>query len=339
MGINNTEKPRERHGNRFRAILLLSVLFCGLTLVKAPNTQGETLSLGIYPPLLEVMIKPGKTITQVFNLTNFGDPIVLTTQILPFTPKDELGNIYLQPETEIQSPVINWFSLLNSDLSLGDPFLLESGQNQQIVLKLKVPQDAREDDYYLSLVFISSTTREKILGTQSKVKLAANILLTVSQSGKIKKSAKIVDLKVPKIVDSFDKIPISLRLKNTGPTFFKPHGQITLKGLFNLKSKFPLLPENVLANSTRILRASSSALPTTDYRLPTTLALSGFFLGPYKVLAEIVSLDDFPVSLKQEVSFLALPFKLTFALFLMALFLILIKERLKREKEEREQKA
>lgn len=321
--ISNTE----RHGTRFCLVLLFSVLFCGLTLVKATDIQGQTLSLGLYPPLLEVLIKPGKAITQVFNIQNFGDPLLLTTQVLPFTPKDELGNIHLQEEIDVQPPVLDWFSLQNADLSLGDPFLLSSGQNQQIVVKIKVPKGAPEGDYYLSLVFISSPQRGKILGPQSKAKLGANILLTVSESGKPEKSGKIVEFKVPSLVDSFGKIPVSLKVKNTGTAFFKPLGQMTLKAPFGLKTNFPLLPENVLTNSTRLLQASPSSSLATRYRLhATSLVLSGFFLGPYKLLTSFSLDENGPIILGQT-SFFAFPFKLTLAFLLMIAFLFLFRKK------------
>lgn len=312
----------EKQAIRFCVILLLFCVFPWLSRARA-----QTLSLGLYPPLLEVMIKPGKTITQVFDISNFGEPMILTANILPFTPKDELGNVHLQEEITPVPPHLAWFSLANADLSLDDPFLLNPNQNQQVVLKIKVPKNADEGDYYLSLVFTSNITKGQETSTQSKAKIAAHILLTVSTTGLPEKSGKIIEFKVPKIVDSFDKIPITLKVKNTGSAFFKPQGQITLQAPFGLKTDFPIWAENVLADSTRLLHASSSASLASNLEpRASSLLLSGFFLGSYKISAKF-SLDQTNVFLSQEEKFFAFPFKLILAFFIMITFLILIKKK------------
>lgn len=333
MKTKSEKRKAKSYNLKLKTFTLCAVVlhFALYTLHFAPSVFGQTLSLGLYPPLLEVMIKPGKTITQAFRITNNGDPLILTTHVLPFTPRDELGNIHLQEEVTPPPPQRSWFSLSNADIGLDDSFFLDSGKDKQVVLKIKIPDTAPEGDYYFSLVFTSLPKISRLLGTEAKVKMAANILLTVSKTGQPEKSGQIIELKVPKIVDSFDKIPVTLKVKNTGSAFFKPQGEITLQGPLNLKAKFPILAENVLAGSTRLLRASPSAFLTSSLEpRASSLLLSGFFLGPYKILTSF-SLYQNTTFLHQEASFWAFPFKLTLAFFVLVAFLFLIRKKFKEE--------
>ncbi len=74
--------------------LLLTLTTCYLLL--AIPSFAQSLSLSISPPLLEVVIKPGKSILVAYNIQNSGDPVVLTPKVVSFEPADERGNIRLK---------------------------------------------------------------------------------------------------------------------------------------------------------------------------------------------------------------------------------------------------
>ena len=324
---------------RFRVFPLIFVLFCIATFVKTVAVQAQTFSLGIYPPLLEIMIMPGKSITQVFRVENSGDEMMLNTQILPFEPKDEHGNIKLP--TEIGSvdfrsssvPFRDWFSFENADISLGKPFVIKSGESRQIILKIKIPENAREDDYYFTLL-IQGEPKRKINGptTLEAGVIGANILLTVSRTDKPVKKGEIVEFKIAnlkfKILDSFDKPEFLLRVKNTGRTFWKPFGKIKIEGLLGQKWEEELLPENVLADSIRQIRmATTSASPTSHLALPTSL----FLIGPYRAKAEFnLEEDKSGETLSSSLSFLALPVKLVLGILIGILILLTISKIIKK---------
>ena len=101
----------------------IKTIFLGLflyTLYFVLNTPvfAQQVSLSISPPLLELFIKPGKSIMFTYKLDNFGDPAFINLKILPFETKDNLGNIRIKPEFE--GPVR--FSLDNTDLKFEQPF-------------------------------------------------------------------------------------------------------------------------------------------------------------------------------------------------------------------------
>src|SRR3989339_854222 len=99
-------------------------------------SYAQQFSLSISPPLLELFIKPGKSIMVAYNLKNYGDPTFINLKILPFEAKDSLGNIRIKKEFE--GPVR--FDLDNSELKLDQPFFLKTNDTQQILLRIRIPE-------------------------------------------------------------------------------------------------------------------------------------------------------------------------------------------------------
>jgi len=291
------------------------LLFTFYFLLFAISANAQSLSLAISPPLLEVMIQPGKSITQVYKLSNPGEiDLAMTSKILPFSPQGEKGEITLdnRPNNTLTNQYLTWFSFQNANLALGDKFLLKAGGEQEVVLKLKVPGNAPEDDYYATLLFetLPSPFSDQS-GAQAQAKIGTNLLLTVSRDGQPPRKAEIIEFKVPKIIDSFDRPHFLLRLKNTGRSFLKPMGIITVTGWFEQKYILELLPENILVDSLRQIQCQSEDNPQ-----PCRIN-SKFLLGRYQVKAEF-GLDQLSEDYLAEATFFALPIKLILGLVITA---------------------
>jgi hypothetical protein len=302
-----------------------SLIFACLIFLAAPAAHAQSLSLSIWPPLLEVMIQPGKSITQVYKLSNEGETdLVVKGEILAFNPLGEQGEIQLSDQ---QSPAHEWISFQNADLGLGQNFAVKAGQSQQIVLKIKVPLEAKEDDYYLTLLFETqpSALNENLSEAQARAKIGANILLTVSETGEPPRKAEISEFKVQsakfKIIDSFTRPQFLLRVKNTGRSFFKPMGTITTTGWLGQKFISDLLPENILTNS---VRAINCATPDSPDRVSPCQINTRFLLGPYQARVEF-GLDKISSDYTAKINFIALPIKLILGILILVILFIVIK--------------
>lgn len=310
---------------KLKLLFLTSLTFGSLFLSLIPiSALAQTFSLGIYPPLLEVMIQPGKFITQVYKVKNSGDDIVLVPNVVSFEPKDELGNIYL---TRLHPVSKDWFSLINAYRSLGQAFSLPSGRTDELVLKVKIPQNVEERDYYFSLILTTSPTPP--IGqtkTGMKAVLASNILLTISKDGNPRKLAEIVEFSLENpffsnIFDSFNKPRFVIRLRNIGQSYFKPQGSISIYNtLGQLSETLELLPENVLVNSIRTIncRVADRATPC---QLKTKL-----LIGRYKAKLNFKANGK---NYQAEAVFWALPIKLALALLTIFVLLSMMKSKLK----------
>jgi len=291
------------------------------------NAIAQSLGLGIYPPLLEVTIMPGKSITQVYKLTNSGEiDLMMTSAMYAFEPSDETGGVKLISDTQSLQPI--FFDFLNANLKLGQTFPLPAGETQEVVLIIKVPETATEKDYYATLLF--QTNPMASLGglstSQTQTKIGGNLLLTVSRTGEPFKKAIIEEFRLSNcsqfcFIDSFTPPQFLLKIKNAGHSYFKPFGKITLKGWLKQEESLDLLPQNILSDSTREIQCQ------IDDQVAPCQTKSKFLIGPIRAKVEF-GLDDLSSQYHQEFRFIALPIKLTMALFALTIILWLIKMRM-----------
>lgn len=304
--------------------------------LKVVNAQQVSLSLS--PPLVELIIKPGKSVLVAYQVENLGDPVYLTADVVSFEVKDSLGNVKLKEKAE--GPFR--FSLDNSSLKLNQPFFLKTRQKEQLLLRIRTIEGAPEGDYYYTLIV---TTQPRIVSEgesidSAKATIGANIIATITESGKIDIKGKIALFDVlPRFrlslgksslnfFDSNDKIPIVLILENKGKNFIKPEGEIILKGNFSETAHYQLLPQNILAESQRLIEATPSA--TVELKKPVSLIISGFFLGRYRLSTNINFGQGTP-NVFASTSFIALPFRFILGLFGALIIIYIILKKIKND--------
>lgn len=287
--------------------------------VIVPIASAQQISLGLHPPLIESLIKPGKSILVAYKLENNGDPSIMKATILPFRPKGDNGEIEIAKEFD--GPIR--FSLDNSDLSLDKPFFMRPQESTQLLLKIRVPEGTPEGDYYYTLLV---TTEPASLsagntGSAAQAGIGANIILSVSQTGYSTIDAKIslfsvvsnltipfTNTKIP-LFDSNDQVPLKMIVHNKGHHVLHPNGQITLKGNFGEHATYDIVPQNILSQSQRLIMASGSA------SLNNTLSLSGFYIGKYSLSTNLNFGDNTP-NLYAATTFYAFPFKFGLVIFI-----------------------
>jgi len=299
--------------------LKIASVFLALILLIANTTavRAQGISLSIWPPLVEVQMVPGKTVLQNYQLiNNSGSILEITPQISLFEPQGENGQIkLLPPETVPNDHSLYFFSFVSGE-KMNQPFLLEPQKTKQISLKITLPKNSPEKDYYFTLLFSTSSPDQEMQNSQtsSVAKIGTNILLTSSRAEKPAILGRIFQFSSPKIIDSFSPTEFTVILENFGKTFFKPFGQITIKSIFKEKTQFKLLEQNVLANSKRKLLISP-----LKPKLP---------IGPFKAKLDI-SLNEegaLPI-LSTEINFWYLPYKIFFGFILGFVVVFCLKKR------------
>lgn len=309
--------------NNIKTILILktiSVVVLGFIFLPAP-VSAQSVSLSLTPPILEAVVKPGKDVTQTYTLTNSANETVVMVNVVPFGAFDEFGNVALGEDLQKYDPYNTrfWFKVVSPKISLGDKFSLAPNTSQDIKLKITIPEDALEGDYYFTLIF--QTKAGESLGVNqgsiSQVKIGSNILLTVSGEGMVDLQSKVEEFSGPKLIDSFSPLPYTARVANTGGSFFKPEGEIAIASWFGKKT-LTLAPLNVIAKSIRQINCIEG-----EKIIPCGLP-KGFLLGPYKATLKykIAGLDK---TFESEVTTFAIPVYLIFVLgivlLLMGIFL------------------
>jgi len=303
--------------NRLLLSLWCLVFAAGLT---TRPVHGQNVSLSIWPPILEIMIQPGKEFTQAYEISNqSGVDLYLKAKVVPFHPNDLEGGIVL----DLEQPAERYFSLTNGNIFLNQTFRLPANSRQQLVLKIAVPKDEPEGDHYFTFL-IEQSAEGKFAGDaggRASIKLGSNILLTVSQSGLPAKQALIVKFQPrPKIADLLQKVRLEVLIENIGPSFFKTIGKIEISHrLFKKRTaELELRPDNVLVNSRRRITCQNDC------------SFASLLPGPYQAK---LSFSPDGTGEKQEAvtGFWILPVRSGLVITTLLLIIFLIKFNLKRD--------
>ncbi len=294
------------------------VSLLAMTLVKP--VQAQVISLSIWPPLLEVQMMPGKTVTQVYKLTNNTDSFLsITPKIFPFEPLGENGQIKINQGKKLENDPSPYFfsfasgnpSASSGQLEIDKPFMMDPQGTKEILLKVTLPKGSPEKDYYFTLLFSTSVKYpdNNSNQTSSVTQIGTNILLTSSIDENPALLARLIEFSAPKIVDSFSPTSFVVKIENWGKTYFKPFGKIEIKGILKQKDEIKLLEQNVLSSSIRKLD-----LPSFKPKFP---------IGPFKARIELYLTEGkIGTPLSREIVFWYLPYKILLAI---PLVLLLIK--------------
>ncbi len=310
--------------NRSNTILLSLPLFILLSVTKVNPIHAQELSISVSPPIVEIMIMPGKGVNQMFSIINEGLDGYASLKIVPFTPSGESGNVEINDNFSLENSTIyaNWFSLIKPQVKFEDKFFIKSGDKQNVLLNITPPAETPEKDYYFTLLYeIDSGDLAQMggySGNISKAKIGANLLISISKDGKPYKKAQIVEFSAPKIIDSLQKLNYTLKVENTGQFFFKPTGKITVNPLFGKKEVLEIAPVNIISSSTR-------AVPCIlEEELVECTYNKRVLLGFYKATASFTT-DEEGKEYVAQTTTIALPFTIVFAITSLFLVFILIK--------------
>lgn len=260
------------------------------------SVNAQEASISIEPSLTEIHAQPGSTILQEFIISNTGDTQTFTTNVLPFRPTDNFGNIEM--DTELSGPIR--FEIKNKDITINKPYIVTEDKGKEVVLEIRIPDNIEEGDYYYALHTTHETGRviEGETSISHKLHVSGLILIHIAK-GELDQQATIGDYDISNDRGYFktnERIPFKLVVNNVGRNAFKTDGYLHIVGP-GVDKRLPLLTENVLSMSSRQL-----SLETGAY-------FEGFFVGKYTVTAV---LDAGGNTLQAQTSFFVLPTTILF---------------------------
>lgn len=305
-----------------------------LLLIATKVTHAETSDLSVSPSVIRLVAKPGSQPELKFTLENKGDPQIIKLRIYEFRPVNASGHIKL---SNIYTGPVE-FKIEDATLLFKSPFLLKSNYQQVVNIKMSIPEQILEKDYYFTLLAETSPFPAPDGETTVKfsTQLGANILLSISKDGRTEKKASIPLFVVPRnirlpffknisIYDSFDNVPVILMIKNSGQNVISPDATVALKG-WNIKRTYTLDKKNILSSSQRVIFDRKNC--SKDCPDSSSILMKGLFIGNYKLTAT-VSIEGKSSYIYTTTSFLALPIKLIFILVLISLLSFYLSKKLK----------
>jgi len=297
--------------NKLSIILLLFFFLCfGFFFVNIKEIYAQNaISLSINPPITEIMIQPGKEYKIEFNISNSGGNVLLSPKIVKFTPIDNYGNINLTNETAEK-----WIEYSK------DKIQIQSGEEKKYYVLVSPPKGTEEKDHYLSLIFETLPYENPRTDNTAKhvVKIASNIIITISEGGEPQVSAEVVKFQAPKVIDSFITpfIEYDVILGNNGNHYWKPDGNIKI----NNKTLLKIAPQNIISGSTRQIYCNrENNLINCRYdKRP--------FIGIYSAILEF-RINENGEKITKEAVTIAFPFSIFVLAVLVTTILLLTKDK------------
>jgi len=285
--------------SRILTAFVLIAIACVSFRLPSP-VYAQQIDLTVTPPTLEVLIKPDMQALLPYTVINRGDSVGLRPLIRTFSISKQRE--YVEYGSVEKVPIK--LSFIDENSETIDAFVLAKGSSKKIFLLLDVPSAAAEGDYSLSfMVETQPELLDKQYSARIKSQVASPLLITITKTGKtqIKGAISIFEI-AGSLFDSFDPIPVTLRLKNEGKNSLNAGGAVTVRGSFGESATYPLQNQNVLSNSEKLMT-------TKRAEGDRTAILKGFFIGRYGVSASVV-LADGTVQLNRSTRFFAFPFKI-----------------------------
>jgi len=297
-------------------IVFLTFDFLFLNLDKAAAAD---LSLGIYPPIIQIQIEPPANIDTPITIENHGQvSVALEILFKPFgSSKEENGEIvYLIGK----KPLIFENIKISEDEEAIEKVVIPPKQSKTLELHIDIPRDEPLSDYYFSVLFVSENKLDERLN-QLKIQggIATNVLLSIKGippliGAKPTSIAKIVEFSSPSFLEK-GPVPFTVRLKNQSNHFITPQGTISIKNILGKTiGQVKLSPVNILADT---------------IRSQETLWQETFLFGPYTATLNINPSDKGPTLIK-TVHFFVFPFRAFIILIAIAYIILFVKNRLKR---------
>lgn len=245
-----------------------------------------------------------------------GDDKYFVARLVPFNDADLLGN----PTINLKStaPWLSYFSLANSNIKLGEPFLIKGSSSEQLILSLAIPQNAAVKDLYATLL-VSTYANINGVGYQGSLvsaTIGSNLIITVASDAFPPTLMRIEDLtptqgRVIKIgsyyfADNITPLSFSANAFNSGSFTAET------KGLFKVSKTGGepvylegLLPVNVISKNKRLL--------LNNLGQPFTFTPTLTVLGPYRISIAIKTENT---NAENSITVIFVPFKISLGLLI-----------------------
>ncbi|MGH7246349.1 MAG: hypothetical protein ACREGI_05470 [Candidatus Levyibacteriota bacterium] len=307
---------------------LLIVIFTLCFIFAGTHVAHADISLGVYPPILQIQATPPANILSPITVQNLSDTTVdVDILVKPFTQSaDNTGAVQYLPDNQGfpgEDPFINEKMDIFDGTHAVDELTLAPKQEKKLVFHIDLPKDEPASDYYFSILFIS----KDIYNGQSTISslaggIAINVLLSVGPTDKT--NGYITDFSAPLYIQK-GPIPFHVSVENTSKHFITPQGTITIKNMFGQTiGQINLLPVNILSGTDRFIPDDKS----NDSK--NAIWPEKFLFGPYAATLTIALSSEGPL-FKQTVYFLALPVEAMIAIFFIIIAVTIITVRVRQK--------
>ncbi|MFH2085861.1 MAG: hypothetical protein ABII21_03710 [bacterium] len=281
---------------------------------KVTPIHAQSVSLSVSPPVIEMIIAPGKSVTQSFTLDTQGEEVSITPTLHKAIPVDSMGHVLVDPK-----PL---------DLKTLPLAIKISGPDTSPTLTFTAENTDKAADVYLALVFEATSPTPLNKSTTTTPAISALILATVNPTGVIPINLEIKDFSPPLIHDSWDPLIMIPTLTNSTSIMIRPIGSYEIinpwgKSVFSL----PLYPNLILGNSDRKILGSHTRCEGSPHTgcvdlAPISLTWSPTWknIGPYRLHLTLTTQGGTKITDIEKVVWI-FPIKITIYLVIIFIFI------------------
>lgn len=293
-------------------IFIIGLIFFCLNGSIVTSVRADSATLSISPPVVEIMLAPGKKISQTFNLKTTTQNLTLTPELHPIKPSGSRGHSSVDPLPLIPSSIPATITI--------------TGPNTSPTLTFEAANVESAQDIYLALVFQTDAADSPTSTTLSPA-ISALILLTINPTDILPIDLELKNFEPALLHDTWLPLKISPQAQNKSKIMIRPEGKYEIIAI-NGKTIFSktLYPNLILGESSRTLELSAG-----DKEPPTDLSWSPKWsnLGPYRLRLTLTSQGGTNLTVVEKTIWLV-PIRLGIILtLLLIIYLTLIYKRSK----------
>lgn len=262
-------------------LVLLAVLSVSYSLVTAQQSSDSASGLQISPTRTEVTVKPGASDEVTITLKNVtSGNIMAKPEINDFEADNDTGTPRLLTGDSKSPYTIKDFLPTIANVPL------KAGESKTIKVPVKIPEGQSPGAYFGAVRFIAEPVSSDQSSEGRQITLTASLahIVLVSVPGDVQEQLQIESFsaeKDKKTGSLFSSAPngIALGLKNTGNSFIKPFGTVSIKNFqgkevyeYEINNTDPR--GNVLPGSTRVFHDKAENISSSLGRYTAVASVS-----------------------------------------------------------------
>jgi len=263
--------------------------------------------ISLSPSNNEFFIKPGQNYLLALDIfNNSKTTFTLNSSVEAWLPQSNKGEINYN--NVFADPSIS-FSLNNSDLKLGQTFLVKPNEKKQLVLKISTTTATSLKDHYFTF-FVT-----QLSANQTTAKIGAHLIFSTQE--KQDESLTIKNLSIsPFVKDSFFKpITFSSTVYNNSSQYNKLIGNLVITKNGLKIQEFIISPDTILGKYSRSIRCADK-----EANIIPCAIRPPFWPGKYQAILTLNSQKP----IEAHIGFFVFPYTVFLVLGIITVFILLL---------------
>jgi len=246
MNSLSTSLSKNANAAFFGLVVALGVLLATPGILFA---QSDSFSLTLTPPLFQLSIGPGEFWASSLKAVNTNDyEITLYATVMNFSANGDEGQGKFTPivgesSEEKSQTLAGWIEVAK------EPVVVAPGQSVDIPFSVRIPEDASPGGHYAAILVGTQPLRDEQGGPVIRVSSFISSLFFVRIKGEVFENASIREFIVGSSWRSDARIPMSLRVENTGTVHILPAGDVVVYDMWGIeRGRVPVNQNNNFGN-------------------------------------------------------------------------------------------